>query len=76
MMFDFAIINTEDGNQLIDRRATTPYWMLTPLEMMEYIAVEEQITFMDWQERKAAERQRRHEESPLYSIACVFRLIR
>ena len=35
-MFNFRIINTADGNQIIDRKHTTSYKELTPLQMVEY----------------------------------------
>lgn len=35
-MFNFRIIETTDGNQIIDRNLKTPYNALTPLQMVEY----------------------------------------
>ena len=35
-MFNFRIIDTPDGNQIIDRNLKTPYNALTPLQMVKY----------------------------------------
>lgn len=73
-MFDFRIFNTTDGNQIIDRNLKTPYNSLTPLQMLEYIEVDAQLSFMDRLERKhraEAERKRRIARNPLYRLACV-----
>ena len=40
-MFDFRIIDTEDGNQVIDRNLKTPSKALTPIQYMEYTRSEE-----------------------------------
>ena len=73
-MFDFRIFNTADGNQIIDRNLKTPYNSLTPLQMLEYMEVDAQLSFMDRLERKQraeAERKRRIARNPLYRLACV-----
>ena len=36
-MFNFRIIDTVDGNQIIDRQLKTPYNALTPTQMVEYM---------------------------------------
>ena len=46
-MFDFRIIDTEDGNQIIRRDITTSYNDLTPLQMIEYIETDKKLLFMD-----------------------------
>lgn len=51
-MFNFRIINTPDGNQIIDKTQKTPYSALTPTQMLEYAEVDNQITYMDRIERK------------------------
>lgn len=33
-MFNFRIIDTVDGNQIIDRNLKTPYNSLTPVQMV------------------------------------------
>ena len=51
-MFEFRIIDTADGNQVIDRNLKTPYNALTPLQMVEYVEVDVQLAIMDAMERK------------------------
>lgn len=73
-MFNFRIIDTADGNQIIDRNLKTPYNALTPTQMMEYMEMDSQLSFMDRMERKArakAERRRKLAWNPFYRIACV-----
>ena len=73
-MFGFRIIETADGNQIIDTRVTTPYSILTPLQMMEYMEVDTQLSIMVRMERKAkAEAEQRR--NPLYKIFCIFGLV-
>ena len=73
-MFDFRIINTPDGNQIIDRTLKTPEDSLTPVQMVEYTEMDATLSYMDKMERKAekeAERQRRLARNPLYRVACM-----
>lgn len=77
-MFDFRIIDTPDGNQIIDRNLKTPYKALTPLQMVEYQEMDVQLAYMDILERKAqteAERQRKLARNPFYRFACVVGLL-
>lgn len=77
-MFNFRIIETTDGNQIIDRNLKTPYNALTPLQMVEYMEVDSQLAFMDRVERKAREeagRRRRIARNPFYRLAYVVGLI-
>lgn len=77
-MFNFRIINTADGNQIIDRNLKTPYDALTPAQMMEYTELDNQMAFMDRMERKAkqkAEHKRKLAKNPLYKMACMVGLI-
>ena len=63
-----------DGNQIIDRQLKTPYNALTPLQMMEYMEMDNQLAIMDRMERKArqkAEHIRRLARNPFYRIACM-----
>ena len=57
-MFDFRLINTPDGNQIIDTTLKTPYDSITPIEMLEYMEVDARLEYMRRMERK----QRREEE--------------
>ena len=51
-MFDFRIIDIGNGNQIIDRNLKTPYNALTPIEMIEYIEMDNQLAYMKRMERK------------------------
>lgn len=77
-MFNFRIIDTADGNQIIDRNLKTPYDALTPTQMMEYMEMDNSLAFMDRMERKAkqkAEHMRKLAKNPLYKRACMVGLI-
>ena len=77
-MFGFRIIETADGNQIIDTKVTTPYSILTPLQMMEYAEIDAQLSLMVRMERKAkaeAEQRRKLVRNPLYRIACICGLV-
>ncbi|MDE7430336.1 MAG: hypothetical protein K2N34_00220 [Lachnospiraceae bacterium] len=77
-MFDFRIIDTADGNQIIDRNLKTPYKALTPLQMMEYLEMDNRLAYMDRMERKArveAEHKRKLVRNPIYKIACLCGLV-
>lgn len=45
-MFNFRLINTADGNQIIDPTLKTPYNSLTADQMIEYIEMDKQLIFM------------------------------
>jgi len=51
-MFDFRIIDTPDGNQVIRRDLKTPYNALTPLQYIEYTNMEVQLYIADRQKKK------------------------
>ncbi len=46
-MFEFKIIDMEDGNQVIDRSLKTSYHALTPLQIVEYVEIDIQLAIMD-----------------------------
>ena len=48
-MFDFRIIDTKDGNQVIRRDLKTPYDTLTLLQYIEYTNIEVQLYIADRQ---------------------------
>ena len=52
-MFDFRIINLSDGDQVIRRDLKTPYNALTPIQMVEYVEMDVQLTIADIQKKKA-----------------------
>lgn len=77
-MFEFRIIDTPDGNQIIDRNLKTPYKALTPLQMVEYLEMDNRLAYMDRMERKAraeAERRRKIARNPIYKMACLCGLV-
>lgn len=77
-MFNFRIINTADGNQIIDRSLKTPYNALTPTQMLEYTELDNQMAFMDRMERKArekAEHMKKVARNPLYKMTCIVGLM-
>lgn len=77
-MFNFRIINTADGNQIIDRNLKTPYDALTPTQMLEYTEMDNRLLIMDRMERKErqkAEHMRKVARNPFYRLACMVGLI-
>lgn len=78
LCFDFRIIDTGCGNQIIDRCLKTPYSALTPLQMVEYLEMDNRLAYMDRMKRKAkaeAERRRKIARNPLYKVACLCGLV-
>lgn len=78
MCFNFRIIDTADGNQIIDRRLKTPYNALTPLQMVEYLEMDNRLAYMDRMERKAMveeERRRKIARNPIWRLACFCGLV-
>lgn len=77
-MFNFRIIDTADGNQIIDRNLKTPYSSLTPVQMVEYTEMDNRLLIMDrmeHKERKKAEHMRKIAKNPFYRMACMVGLI-
>lgn len=77
-MFNFRLIDTADGNQIIDRNLKTPYEALTPIQMMEYMEVDDKIAKMESIERKAKNRvTKKHKKlhSPLYRLVGAMGLL-
>lgn len=77
-MFEFRIIDTPDGNQIIDRNLKTPYKALTPLQMIEYTEMDVQLAYIDRMERKARaeeEHRRKIARNPIYKMACLCGLV-
>ena len=73
-MFNFRIIETADGNQIIDRQLKTPYNALTPIEMIEYIEMDNQLEYMHRMERKQkreAERKQKFTYRFMHKVACM-----
>ena len=77
-MFNFRIINTADGNQIIDTTLKTPYNSITPIEMVEYKEVEDALYYEEIQKRKQqreAERKRKFTYKFFHKVACVCGII-
>lgn len=77
-MFNFRIIDTLDGNQIIDRNLKTPYKALTTLQMVEYLEMDNRLDYMDRMERKARveeEHRRKIARNPIYKLACLCGMI-
>lgn len=76
-MFNFRIINTPDGNQVIDKTVQTPCDILDSFQLLEYMEVEEKLSVMDSLERKRRmERERKQRvRNPFYRLACMCGII-
>lgn len=73
-MFNFRLINLPDGNQIIDTTLKTPYGSLTPLQMMEYMEMDNQLAYMERMEKKQqreSERKRKLSYKLLHKVACM-----
>ena len=73
-MFNFRLINTPDGNQIIDTTLKTPYDSITPIELMEYIEVDARLEYMERMERKQkreAEHKQKFTYRFIHKVACM-----
>ena len=71
-MFNFRIINTQDGNQIIDTTLKTPYDSITAVEMLEYMEVDARLEHMKRMERKQkreAERKQKFTYKFIHKVA-------
>lgn len=71
-MFNFRIIDTVDGNQIIDRNLKTPYSSLTPVQMVEYTEMDNRLLIMDRMQRKS---QAKRKVNLLSKVACIVGLV-
>ena len=73
-MFNFRLINTPDGNQIIDTTLKTPYDSITAVEMLEYMEVDARLEYMKRIERKQ-QREAEHKQKFTYrlmnKVACM-----
>lgn len=77
-MFEFRIITCADGTEIIDRSLKTPYKALTPLQMVEYLEMDNRLAYMDrveWKARAEAERKRKLARNLIYKMACLCGLV-
>ena len=73
-MFNFRLINTPDGNQIIDTTLKTPYDSITAVEMLEYMEVDNRLAYMKRIEKKQqreAERKRKFTYKLFHKVACI-----
>lgn len=54
--FNFRLINLSDGNQVIDSNLRTPYSSISAAQMVEYIEIDNKISYMDRLEKKRAKK--------------------
>ena len=73
-MFNFRLINTPDGNQVIDTTLKTPYDSITPIQMMEYIEIDRHMATIERMEKKQkreAEKQNKISYKLFHKVACM-----
>ena len=64
-MFNFRLINTPDGNQIIDTTLKTPYDSITAVEMLEYMKQ------MERKQKREAERKQKFTYKLFNKVACI-----
>ena len=77
-MFNFRIINTPDGSQIIDTTLKTPYSSLTPIQMVEYTEIDNRLEYMermDKKQKRETERKRKFTYKLFHKLACVCGII-
>ena len=77
-MFNFRLINTPDGNQIIDTTLKTPYDSITAVEMLEYMEVDNRLAYMERMERKQkreAEHKQKFTYRFIHKVACMCGII-
>lgn len=73
-MFKFRIITTAEGIQVIDQSLLTPYESLTPLQMLEYIKVDNSLYYMKKLEQKQ-KKEAQHKNKWYIKFTELFKLI-
>lgn len=58
--FDFRIIKTLDGVEIIDQTLSTPYQALDAFKMLEYIETASTLFEMDLEKKKELRKQRKN----------------
>lgn len=77
-MFNFRIITTAEGLEIIDRTLTTSSDLLNPFELMDYVKLEDTLAFMDRKRRISRKRSRQQKKTckdPLYRLLGIIGLI-
>lgn len=73
-MFNFRLIETADGNQIIDTSLKTPYDSLTSVQMLEYMEVDASMVAMERvkrEEQKNMGRKQKFTYKFMHKIACM-----
>ena len=73
-MFNFRLINTPDGNQIIDTTLKTTYDSITAVEMLEYMEIDARLEYMKRMEQKQkreAERKQKFTYRFIHKVACA-----
>ena len=72
--FNFRIVKSADGMEIIDRNRITPIAALTPIALIEYKRTENDLYFIDRQKAKQqreAERKRKFIYKFMQKVACM-----
>ena len=72
--FNFRIVKSDDGTEIIDRNRITHIAALTPVALIEYKRTENDLYHMDRQkikEQREAERKRKLIYKILHKVACA-----
>ena len=72
--FNFRIVKSANGVEVIDRNRITPMSALTPSALIEYKRTENDLYFMDRQkikEQREAERKRKLTYKLFHKVACA-----
>ena len=76
--FNFRIVKSANGVEVIDRNRITPMSALTPSALIEYKRTENDLYFMDRQkikEQREAERKRKLTYKLFHKVACACGII-
>ena len=72
--FNFRIIKSNNGTEIIDRNRITPIAALTPIALIEYKRTENDLYHMDRQkikEQRETERKRKFIYRFMHKVACM-----
>lgn len=78
MVFNFRIMEVEEGVEVVNRELKTPEEALTPVELVNYQEWENRLLFMDRMRQKEireVERKRKLEHNPFYKVVCACGLL-
>ena len=72
--FNFRIVKSDDGTEIIDSNRITPMAALTPCALIEYKRTENDLYFIDRQkikQKREAERKRKLSYRFMHKVACM-----